>query len=181
VLRSDWIWFQSLGRLDALSLAHAVGQGTRHLLLTLAVATLALGLIDFSLQFQQFEALLRLSPEQHREDMRAVEGDPALRSRRRRLARSLRSDSPEILTGASLILNDPSGLTVVLAGGPPPRAISVRSIVSGSSGKRLREMAEQFQVPQISAPALTRCLAQRRPPHLPPTGELLAHIRLIWP
>lgn len=181
VLRSDWAWFQSLGRLDTLSLARAIGKGTCHLLLLLAVATFVLGLIDFSLQFQRFESLLRLSPEQHREDMRAVEGDPALRARRRRLARTLRSDAPEILAGASLILTGPSGLTAVLAGGPPPRPLSIRSIVTGPAGEKLRQLAEQSQLPQIAAPALTRRLAQHRPPHLPLTADVMAKIRRIWP
>jgi flagellar biosynthesis protein FlhB len=181
VLRFDWRWFQLLGRVDPPALARAVGQASSYLLLILAAATLVLGLIDFAIQFQHVESLLRLSPEQHREDMRAVEGDPALRGRRRRLARSLRFDSHEILAGASLILTDPSGLSVVLAGGPPPRAVSIRSIVTGPSSQRLCKLAEQFQVPEISAPALTRRLAQLRPPHLSPTGEMGAQIRLIWP
>ncbi len=181
VLRSDWLWFQSLGRLETLSLARAVGQGARHLLLALAVATLFLGLIDFAIQFQRFETLLRLSPDQHREDMRAVEGDPALRARRRRLSRSLRLDSPEILAGATLILTGPSGLTVVLAGGPPLRHVSLRSIVSGPAGEKLRQMADQIQLPQVPAPSLARHLAQRRPQLAPLTADLVSQIRLIWP
>ena len=180
VLRSNWFWFQSLGRLDTLPLARAVGQAIRQLLFTLAFATLVLGLIDFTLQFQRFETLLRLSPEQHREDMRAVEGDPALRARRRHLARSLRADSPEILAGASLILTGPAGLTVVLAGGPPPQRASVRSIVSGPSGEKLRQLAKQSQIRQITAPALTNRFAQCHPPLGPLSADLMADLSLIW-
>jgi flagellar biosynthetic protein FlhB len=181
VLRSDWVWFQSLGQLDTIALARAAGHGIRHLLLMMAVAIFSLGLIDFAIQLQRFESLLRLSPDQHREDMRAVEGDPALRARRRRLARSIRSDSAEILAGASLILTGPSGLTAVIAGGPPPRPLSIRTIVSGAAGEKLRQLAETSHVPQKSAPAITRQLAQRGSPDSRLDSRLIAEISLVWP
>lgn len=181
VVRSGWASFERLGGLDTPALARASGQAVRHLTLTLAVATLGLGLVDFALQHSRFEAMMRMTPDEQREELHSLEGDPALRARRRRVARSWRNDPSELLTGATLILNGRSGLTVILGGGPPPRPLTVRSIVSGSQGDPLRRAAEAAKIPQVDAPELARRLAQRKPPSLPPTPELTAEIAAAWP
>ena len=179
-IQSEWQAFPRLGDLETPALAQIAGQSLRHLTLALAAATLALGVLDFGLQHRRFEALLRLTPEEHREDLRSMEGDPSLRARRRRLARSWRGDSADLLVGSSLLLTGPSGLTVVLAGGPPPRFVAIRSILTGSSGDQLRRAAERTGVAIVSAPALARRLAQRRPPSLPPAAEHLAELASLW-
>lgn len=180
-IRHGWLDFQRFGAMDTPALARAVG-GTLWLLVTwLATATLVLGLIDFALQYRRYEDLLRTTSEEHREDQRSAEGDPALRSKRRRLVKAWRGDSPELLTGASLILTGPSGLTLVLAGGPPPRPVSLRSAVQGASGLHLRMAAEAAKLPQIAAPDLARRLIGRRAPTLPLPAEALAELASIWP
>src|SRR5436305_1121656 len=83
-------------------LAAASGASLRRFTLSLAAATLALGLLDVLLQHRRFSAMLRMTPDEQREDQRAMEGDPALRARRRRVARTLRTDPGEVLIGASL-------------------------------------------------------------------------------
>ncbi|AGA31452.1 EscU/YscU/HrcU family type III secretion system export apparatus switch protein [Singulisphaera acidiphila] len=180
-IRLGWFDFQQFGAMDAPALARAVG-GTLWLLATwLAAATLVLGLIDFALQYRRYEDLLRTTSEEHREDQRTAEGDPALRSKRRRLVKAWRGDSPELLAGASLILTGPSGLTLVLAGGPPPRSVSLRSAVQGASGLHLRLAAEAAKLPQVAAPDLARRLIGRRAPALPLPAEALAELASIWP
>jgi flagellar biosynthetic protein FlhB len=181
VIRRGWGSFQQLGGLDPPNLALALGLTLRHLALTLATAIFGLGLVDYGLQRVRFEAMLRLTPEEQREDFRSTEGDPVFRAQRRRLARTWRGDAPEILAGASLVLTGPAGLTVVLAGGPPPRRVSVRSIVDGPAGDRLRRAAEKVNLSQVAAPDLARRLAQRRPASMPPTPELIAELAAVWP
>ena len=180
-IRSDWAGFQRLGSLDTPSLARASGQALRSLAVVLAVATLVLGLIDYGVQYRRFEALLRLTPEEQREDQRATEGDPALRARRRQFARTWRGDSPELLAGASLVLTGPAGLTLVLAGGPPPRRVSIRTMAQGASGARLRTAADAAKLPQVAAPGLARHLARRRAPGLPLPAEVLGELAALWP
>lgn len=179
-IRSGWSRFQALGQLEPPALAHAAGRALRDAAGLLAVATLGLGLIDFALQYQRFEDLLRTTPEEHREDQRSMEGDPAVRARRRRLARSWRSDSPEVLAGASLVLTGPSGLTIVLAGGPPPRRVSIRSAAQGPQGLRLRSSAESARIPQVDDPELARRLASLRTPALPVPAELHGPLARAW-
>lgn len=181
VIRSGWDEFPRLSALDTPNLALAAGCTLRRTVLALAAATLALGLVDFGFQWGRLAAMLRLTPDEQREEIRSMEGDPALRAQRRRIARSWRGNATELLTGASLILTGPSGLTVILAGGPPPRRVSVRSILTGAAGESLRRAADPAKVPLRDAPDLAVRLARRRPPGLPPTPELLAEIADLWP
>ena len=181
VVRSGWAEFPRLSALDTPELAASCGRALARLALTLAGATLALGLVDFGLQWHRLETLLRLTPDEQREEIRSMEGDPSLRAQRRRIARSWRGGHDEILAGASLLLTGPSGLTVVLGGGLPPRRVSVRSILNGPAGLRLRRDADPEKFPRVEAPDLALRLARRRPPGLPPSPELLEEIVGLWP
>lgn len=181
LLRADWSNLQRLAALDPPALARAAGSTLQHLLMIIAIAMFALGFVDFFLQTHRFETMLRLTPDQSREDMRATEGDPALRARRRRLIRSWRGDAPELLAGACLVLEGPRGLTVVLDGGPPPRKVGVRTIVDGPAGLRLRLAADKAGLPRLEAADLARRIARRKPASLPLTPDLLAEVAPRWP
>src|SRR5262245_33432338 len=173
--------FQQLGRAETPELARGAGRALWQLASALAAATLALGAVDFALQYRRYAAMLRTTPEEHREDQRSMEGDPALRARRRRVARSWLGDSPEILAGASLVLTGPAGLTLILAGGPPPRRVSLRAAMQGPQGLRLRKAASSAKLPEVAAPDLARRLASRPAPALPLPAEMVAELAAIWP
>jgi flagellar biosynthetic protein FlhB len=172
---------QELGGLEVRSLAAALAGALRHFLLTLAAATLALGLLDVFLQHRRVLARLRMTPEEHREDQRSVEGDPRLRAQRRRIARARRADPSELLAGATLVLTGHAGLTVVVGGGPPPRRASIRWMAQGPEGLRLRQAAGRARIPEVAAEALARRLAGRRAPALPLPPEDLAALAALWP
>jgi flagellar biosynthetic protein FlhB len=180
VLRSAWADLQGLGALETPRLARAAGAVLQHVALMLAASVLTLGLIDYALQYNRFESLLRLTPEEEREDMRAMEGDPALRARRRRAARAWRGDAPELLGGASLLVAGSAGLTVVLGGGPPPRRWRIVAVLQGPNGARLRRAAESAGVPLREAPGLARRLA-RHPAALPVSAGLAAELAPLLP
>ena len=180
VIRAGWLDVQRLSALDPARLAHAAGGTLREAALVLAATTLLLGLVDFALQYYRLEALLRLTPEQQREDVRAMEGDPALRARRRRVARTWRGDTPELLAGASLLLEGAAGLTVLLGGGPPPRRVRVLAALQGPTGARLLRAAESAGIAQLDAPGLARRLA-RHPGALPLTPDLASELARCWP
>ena len=96
----------SCGRavLEGPELAQAAGQIVLRVSWSLAGVLLALGLVDYVLRYRRFEAMLRTTPEEQREDQRVMEGDPAARAQRRRVARSMRGDSPELLAGSALLV-----------------------------------------------------------------------------
>ena len=178
-IRSGLGELHRLARLEPQMLARASGSLMRSTAFELALATLGLGLVDFALQYRRFEAMMRLTPDQHREDLKAADGDPGLRARRRRQAQALRGDAPELFAGASLVVLGASGLIIVLAGGPPPRRVTIRSSANGATGRRLRKSAEAADVPPIDAPALALALARLRTPVVPP--ELVAELSRDWP
>jgi flagellar biosynthesis protein FlhB len=179
MIRAELTDLHRLARLDTPALARASGGIIRSLAFAMAVSTLVLGLVDFALQHRRFEAMMRLTPDEHREDLKAADGDPALRSRRRKQAQALRGDAPELFAGASLAVVGASGLIVILAGGPPPRRLTIRSSANGATGRRLRKSADAARVLSLEAPALALALARLRTPVVPP--ELMAELASAWP
>ena len=179
MIRSDLTALHGLGRLEPPAMAAAAGALMRSMAFALALATLALGLVDFALQYSRFEAMLRLTPDQHREDLKAADGDPGLRSRRRKQAQALRGDAPDLFAGASLAVLGASGLIIVLAGGPPPRRLTIRSSANGATGQRLHQSAGKAGLATLDAPALALALARLRTPVVPP--ELMPVLAQEWP
>jgi flagellar biosynthetic protein FlhB len=180
-IASCWSALLQLGGLETPVLAHAAGRIVLHLARVLAVVLIVLGLADYWLRWRRFELLLRTTPSQHREDQRVMEGDPAARAQRQRLAKAWRNDSPEILAGASLVLAGARGLTLVVAGGPPPQRVTIRIVARGASGLRLRRSAEVNQIRLVEAPGLARRLASRPTSGSGVAAELLADLAAIWP
>ena len=76
-IRSRFDGLAGLGTRETPALARAWAEAVRGLLATLATAALGLGLIDYAMQRQRFAAMLRLTPEQSREDQKAMDGDPS--------------------------------------------------------------------------------------------------------
>lgn len=181
-IRSRLDGLAGLSRSDGPALALAWSDALRGLLVALAGAALALGLVDLALQRQRFGTLLRLTPEEAKEDRKATDGDPAIRSRRLRMARAWRGDAPELLAGASLLVVGDGGLAVILAGGPPPGRVSVRSAADGPTGRALRRSAEAARLPVVERPALARrlsLLATKTGGPVPADG--MADLAKAWP
>jgi flagellar biosynthetic protein FlhB len=180
-LKADGPAFLRLSELDASSLVRAAGSLIVELAYKLGLATLALGLLDFAIQHRRIEAMLRQTPDEHREDQKAIDGDPAVRARRLRLARSWRFNPTEILSGAVLVLSGPGGLTVVLGGQPPPRRFTVLGQVRGSSGGSLRRAAGRAGLPVVEAAELARHFAgSPSAARILPPG-LAAELSALWP
>lgn len=180
-VRWGWQDVLALGRFGTAGIAGRAGQAVLGLGFVLAGTLALLGLVDFGLSYLRFESLLRTTPEEQREDQRIQEGDIATRAQRRRLARELRADSPEALAGSSLAIHGNSGLTIVLAGGPPPRRVTIRAAAATARGHRLRRAAETSRVPHIENPGLAARLAQHPAGGYPIPPERLAELAAIWP
>lgn len=173
--------FHRLSQLDAFQLARAAGALVCDLAFVSAAALLVLGVVDFFIQYRRYEAMLRPTPEQHREDQRADDGDPALRARRRRLAQTWRLDPCELLAGASIAVTSPGGLLVLVGGGPPPRRVRVQMALRGVAADRLRRAAERAGLPVLESPELAQRLTRRRGTGLRLPSTLLAELAAQWP
>lgn len=60
----------------------------------IALALLFTGIVDFGLQWRRWRVRLQATPQEHRDEQRALEGDPAIRSRRQSSARSRLGSTP---------------------------------------------------------------------------------------
>jgi flagellar biosynthetic protein FlhB len=184
-VRSGWGELQRLGELEPSALSAAAGSALLRPACVFGMVILVLGLADYGLRYQRFEAMLRTTPEEHREDQRVMEGDLSLRAKRRRLARAWRGDAPELLAGASLILTSRDGLTLVLAGGPPPRRVTIRTAAQGKTGLQLRRSAAALGLKLVDAPEAALLLARqatsgaRLPLALP--DRLMNDVAAVWP
>jgi flagellar biosynthesis protein FlhB len=184
-IRSQWGDIQRLCDHEFPALAVAASSALIQPARALALAMLVLGVADFGLRHIRYEAILRTTQQEQREDVRVMEGDVSLRAKRRRLARAWQSDATELLAGASLVLKGDDGLTLVLGGGPPPRRITVCNVAQGTTGKGLRRSALASRLPQVDTPDLARRLARhaatgaRLPAAL--TVELMREVAAVWP
>lgn len=180
LLRSRWGELARLGELEPTDLAVSVVGQVRSLMLAMALVMVALGAADFGFQYHRIEMMLRSTPEEHREDEKAVEGDPALRARRRKLAQARRFDPSEAVIGASVLLVGDAGLTMVLGGGPPgKRPILVRATARGGDAARLRQAAEKAGLSRLDSPLLARHLSRGVAAPIPP--DLADELAGIWP
>ena len=84
-IRSRWGALQGLSLLDFPTAAQSAMAVLLGPMRVLAVLMVVVGLVDYGLRFARFEMMLRTTPDEHREDQKAIEGDPRLRSSRRRL------------------------------------------------------------------------------------------------
>jgi flagellar biosynthetic protein FlhB len=181
VIRAVWGEVLALGSLEGAALAGEAGRSVLRLAGVLAGVLGVLGLADYGLCYWRFESMLRTTTEEQREDQRGLEGDVSGRAQRRRIARAWRGDAPELLAGASLVLNGSGGLTMILSGGPPPRRVMIRAAARTAAGLRLRKSAEAAKLPCVDHPGLAQRLARHPAGGLPITAELLAELAAIWP
>ena len=68
---------------------------------------------------------------------------------------------------------------MILAGGPPPRRITVRSSANGATGRRMIRSVDSANLDRLDSPGLAMALARLRTPVVPP--ELLAGLAASWP
>lgn len=180
-IRSQWGALMSLGGLEPALATREAFEAILGPTRVLAVLMLVVGLIDYGLRFARFEAMLRTTAQEQREDQKMAEGDPVARASRRRLAMSWRDQTPELLAGVSLIVLGDAGLTIVLGGGPPPRKISIRAVARGGSGASIRKAAIRAKIPRVEARPLALGIAALPQSTALRDPLLLSQLRAIWP
>jgi flagellar biosynthetic protein FlhB len=184
-LRAEWHAIELLSAVETSALAGAAANLMFKCAFFVGVVMLVLGVADYGLRYMRFEAMLRTTPQEQREDHRVMEGDLSLRSKRRLLARAWRGDAPELLAGATLVVRGEHGLTVVLAGGPPPRRVMVRNVAEGKAGLRLERAIVAARLPEVAATSLARRLARQAAlgsrGSIDLASDALIELVAIWP
>ena len=173
VLRAGWSEVLRLSELEGQELARASSRLVLGLGGVLAGVLLVLGFVDYGLRPFRFEAMLRTTAQEQREDQRAMEGDPVSRAQRRRIARSWRGDSPDLLAAFLQKASD-AGLYLEVRLPSPNPVRHARELDRPVSAAR--RSAAAIKVPQIEAGDLARPLDITRfgfRPSPPRTGSRL--------
>ena len=126
----------------------------------LALALMALALLDFGFQKWKHEQDLRMSKQEVREEMKQMEGDPQTRQRRKEAHRKLvQAREVEQVKTADVVVTNPTHVAVALKYDPEVMAAPI--VVAKGMGlmaERIRRVAIEYGVPVIERKPLARTL-----------------------
>jgi flagellar biosynthetic protein FlhB len=142
--------------------------------LDLGLILLALALIDYIFQRYQYERDLRMTPQEVKEELKRMEGDPGIRARRRAIMRRMVTQQmmrrvPE----AEVVITNPTHLAVALKY-DPEEMFAPEVVAKGQRlvAERIKELAREHGVPLVENRPLARALfkavdvGQQVPAHL---------------
>lgn len=114
---------------------------------------------DVPFQLWQYYRRLRMSKEEVRKEMKELEGDPQLKARIRSQQREIaRRRMMAAVPKAQVVVTNPTHFAVALAYDekmPAPRVVAKGR---GAIAQRIREIAQEHNVPLLEAPPLARAL-----------------------
>jgi flagellar biosynthetic protein FlhB len=120
----------------------------------------AFSAFDYIRQRRIFKAKLRMTPEEAKREYKEQEGDPHVKSKRRRMARAAaRRRLVSAVKGADVVLVNPTHFAVALRYRKDEgRAPKVVAKGKGAVAQRIRELAREAGVPIVPSPPLARAL-----------------------
>jgi flagellar biosynthetic protein FlhB len=114
---------------------------------------------DVPFQLWQYYRRLRMTKEEVRKEMKELEGDPQLKARIRSQQREIaRRRMMAAVPKAQVVVTNPTHFAVALAYDekmPAPRVVAKGR---GAIARRIREIAQEHNVPLLEAPPLARAL-----------------------
>jgi len=177
-----------LGRMASESAEHLPGelyQLTLRLLLGVLIVVTILAFSDYAYQRLSFMRQMRMSKQEVKEELKQSEGDPKIKAKLRqiRVARARRRMMASV-PKASVVITNPTHFAVALkyelgdAGAP-------KLVAKGTDllAQRIREIAEEHDVPIVENPPLARALYasvevdQEVPPeHYKAVAEIISYV-----
>ena len=127
---------------------------------TIAGALALLAVLDFLFQKWRHEQNLRMTKQEVREEMKSMEGDPAIRHRRREAHRKLsQAHDQQAVHNADVIITDPTNIAIAIQYDPETmQAPKVIAKGTGDAGRRIRLQAAEHGIPIIERTNLARTL-----------------------
>jgi flagellar biosynthetic protein FlhB len=147
--------------MDVRDLAAEAGACVYRLGLRVGGALVALALVDWLYQRWQHREDLKMTRREWLEDLKRMEGDPAIDSRLRQIGRRLASQGPAEAVPAASALVATGGLVVAVQSDETPRPPRVVAKASGLGAARMRRAAEAAGVPVIEDGPLAVSLDRR--------------------
>jgi flagellar biosynthetic protein FlhB len=125
-----------------------------------AIALLVLAILDYGFQRWKFEQDLRMTPQEVREEMKNLEGDPQVAARRRQVQRQLaQSRVSAAVPKADVVITNPTELAVAIQYDPEEMAAPiVVAKGAGAVAQRIRKLALEHNVPIVEKKPLAQAL-----------------------
>jgi flagellar biosynthesis protein FlhB len=178
-----------LGGLEPGPLAQSVGQLVLWTALKAAFALLVLAILDYAYQRWRHEQDLRMTPQEVREEIRNLEGDPQIAARRKATQRQFAIQrSAGAVEKADVLIGSPDGFLVAIR---YDESLASAPVViakgSGATAEELRRRARARGIPlvenEVLARALFRSVRPNRPiptEHYAAVAEVLAGVGNGW-
>jgi flagellar biosynthetic protein FlhB len=165
VIAVAWLWWSVddlllLGRQPVGSAIRSALQICGTSLLVVSSGLILIAAIDVPFQLWQHEKKLRMTKQQVKDEFKETEGRPEVKSRIRALQQQIATRRMmEELPTADVVITNPTHYAVALkydenSMGAPRVIAKGKDLIA----KRIREIAEQHDVPLFSAPPLARVL-----------------------
>lgn len=160
VMRDDLLGLPALMEFDMGTALHLAGQLSLKTALAVAGAIGVLAGLDYFYQRYEWERSLRMSKEEIKEEHKAAEGDPLIRSRVRAAQRELsRKRMMAAVKTADVVVTNPTHLAVALKYDSARMAAPfVVAKGAGFVAERIRELARHHGVPVVENKFVARTL-----------------------
>jgi flagellar biosynthesis protein FlhB len=137
-----------------------VGHTFVTVILVMAIALVAIAMIDVPAQIFQRMRRLRMTKQEIKDEYKQTEGSPELKgAMRRRQIDTARNSARKAISEATLVLTNPTHFAVALRYRPETDAAPiVLAKGRGATAEAIRELAGEHDVPMLSYPQLTRAL-----------------------
>ena len=126
----------------------------------IGIALLILALLDYFYQWRRQEQDLRMSPQEMREEMRNLQGDPQVIARRRAVQRQLAAHRlSKTVPKADVVVTNPTELAVALQ--YDPTTMNAPVVVAKGAGllaQQIRRLALKHGVPIVERKPLAQAL-----------------------
>ena len=184
-LRKELPTILGLAGLSLLEIAVYLGQVLLWTTLKIGLALLVLAILDYGYQYWQHEQDLRMTPQEVREEMRNLEGDPQVVARRRAVQRQLVLNRlSSLVPKADVVITNPTELAVAIQ--YEPQSMAAPIVVAKGAGliaQRIRLIALEHGIPIVEKKPLAQALYREVEIHQPiphdkyaAVAEVLAYV-----
>ncbi len=128
--------------------------------LKIGLALLVLAILDYAFQWWKRERDLKMTPQEVREEMKNLEGDPQVIARRKAVQRQLAlSRLSNAVPAADVVITNPTELAVAIQYDPEEMAAPIVSAKgAGVIAQRIRQLALENGIPVIEKKPLAQAL-----------------------
>jgi flagellar biosynthetic protein FlhB len=164
-IHSAYPLFIVLTRVDLLAGVQQVLETARQMAIRVALTMLAIAVLDYAYQRYAYERSLRMTKDEVKQEHKQLEGSPLVRSRIRSRQRQMaRKRMMNAVPTADVVVTNPTHYAVALKY-EPERMNAPIVVAKGQDlvALKIRELAQEHDVPIVENPPLARTLYRQVP------------------